>query len=151
MRLQCGVLHPLGPVCLFVDEVGLGEPGCHAAEFRMQLCHDVLLGPADAGRDRVLFPVDRGGTGAHRVLGGEDGVEHLVLDCEGADAGFRRRHGFGDDGGHLLSDEPHDVVQDAGIVRIVGVKLVLGGREELGRGVLVGEDGHHARNLEGSA
>ena len=149
VRFQRGVLHALGPVGLFVDEIGLGKPGGNTAEFRMQLRHDVPFGPADACGGRVLFAVDRRGARPHRFLGGEDGVQHLVVDLEGAHAGFRRRHGIGDDGGNLLPDEPDHVVQHAGIVRIVGVQLVLGGGEQLCRGVLVGEDGHHAGDFQG--
>ena len=93
--------------------------------------------------------VDRRRTRPHRFLGGEDGVQHLVVHLEGAHPGFRRRHGIGDDGGNLLPDEPDHVVQDAGIVRVVGVQLVLGRGEQLRRGVLVGENRHHAGDFQG--
>ena len=146
MGLQGGVLHPLGAVGLLVDEVRGGEGRRDVAQFGVQLGHDVLLRPADAGRRGVLVAVDQRGAGAHGVLRGEDGVQHLVLHLQRPDAGFRRGHGVGDDGGDPLPDEPDHVVEHPGVVRVVGVELVLGRGKQLRGRVLVGEDRLDAGN-----
>ena len=125
MGLQRGVLHPLGAVGLFVDEVRGGEGRRDVAQLGVQLGHDVPFRPADAGRGGVLVPVDRRRAGAQRVLRGEHRVQHLVLHFQRPDAGFRRGHGIGDDGGDPLPDEPDHVIQHPGVVRVVGVELVL--------------------------
>ena len=124
--LQGGVLHPLGAVGLLVDEIRGGEGRGDVAQFGVQLGHDVLFRPADAGRRGVLVAVDQRRAGAHGVLRGEHGIQHLVLHFERPDAGFRRGHAVRDDGGDPLPDEPDHVVEHPGVVRVVGVELVLG-------------------------
>ena len=156
MGFQSHVLHPLGPVGVLVDEVRRGETGRHIAELGMQFRDNIPFRPADAGSGRVLVPVDGGGPGEHGALRGEDGLQELVVNLEGQHAGFRRRHGLGDDGGDPLSDEAHHVVEHPGVVRVVGVELVLRGGKQLRRGVLVGEDrfdsgnGQRRRRVDGA-
>ena len=50
----------------------------------------------------------------------------------------------GDDGGHSLPDEPHDVVENVGVIGVVEPVLVPGGRERHRRAVAMGEDQPHA-------
>ena len=95
-----------------------------------------------------LPPVDRRGAGAQRVLRGEHRVQQLVLHLQRPDAGFRRGHGLGDDGGDPLPDEPHHVVEHPGVVGIVGVQLVLRGGKQLRGCVFVGEDRLDAGNCQ---
>ena len=68
----------------------------------------------------------------------------FVVHVDGADAGLGGGHRFGHDGGNPLAAEPHHVVEDAGVVGVVGVELVLGAGKQLGGSVLVREDGHDA-------
>ena len=127
----------------------LGKPGGHAAEFGVQLRHDVLLRPGDPCRAGVLVPVERGRAVAGGVLRGEHGRQLFVFHADGADASFGRGHRFGHDGGNPLPAEPHHGVQHPGVVGVVGVELVLGAGKQQGGSVLMRQNGHDARGGQG--
>jgi hypothetical protein len=126
VRLEVGVLYPVGRVLGLVDDVGLGEAGPDVAEASVQVEQDVALGMADE-RVRRLLVVDHRRSGLHRLLGVEDRREHLVVDLDAAAAFLRGGLAVGRHGRHALPDEPHDVVQHVGIVGIDEVVVVDGG------------------------
>lgn len=68
MRFQGHVLHALGLVGLFVDEVRSGEPLGDAPQLGMELGHHVLPGPRDTGHRSVLLPVHQGRAGLQGLL-----------------------------------------------------------------------------------
>ena len=86
--------------------------------------------------------------GSHRLLGVEDGRQHLVLDLDLAAPFLGGGLGLGHHGGHPLPDEAHHVVEHVGVVGIDAEVVVDGGGVELPRHVLPGEDRMHARHGE---
>ncbi|CAH0267232.1 hypothetical protein SRABI128_03297 [Microbacterium sp. Bi128] len=81
--------------------------------------HHPLLGGA--------VGVQQGSAGAARVLGIEDGGEHGVLHADRAAAGIRGLRRLGHDRGDPLAHVPHDVVEHARVVGIVGAVFVAAG------------------------
>lgn len=88
--------------------------------------------------------VQDGSAGAHGVLGVGDMREQFVRHLDPPAALLGRLLARRDDGGDPLSDVPDRVVQDAGVVGVLGGVLVPGAGVQRGGGVLMGEDGVHA-------
>jgi hypothetical protein len=123
VRLQVRVLDTVGAERRLVHLVGGGQPRV-----------DVPGRPVHFGGD-----VARGGlrvqdrrSRAQRLLRVGDGGQDLVVDVDESAGGFGRAEGFGDDGGDPLSGEPHRLVEDEGVIRVV-VRVVMPRRGETDR------------------
>ena len=92
-----------------------------------------------------LSPCSSGAPARAASSGSNDGGQQLVLDVDRAARRLGDGQGLGDDGGHPLATEPHDVVEQQGVVGVVEPVLVPGGRERHVRHVLAGEDQLHPR------
>jgi hypothetical protein len=84
---------------------------------------DVAVRLVDAVVRRAIG-VDERRAGHPRLVGVEDGREHVVGDVDEAARGIRRFGGLGDDRDDALADVAHDVVEHAGVVGVVGAVLV---------------------------
>ena len=145
VRLEVGVLDAGREVRALVDHVGLGETGCDVADLAVQFEQDVahlVVG------ERVVVAVQLGRAVGHRLLGIEDRGQHLVLHHDPAAALFGGADRVGDHGHHPLAREPHDVVEDVGVVGIHQVVGVDRGAVALPRDVLPRVDAVHAGNRE---
>ena len=148
MRFHGHVLHPLGLVRVFVDEVRGREAVSNAAQFGMDLGHHVVMRPGNTGCFPVLLTVNRRGPGEDGLLRRKHRLKKLVLHLQRPGTGLSRAHGLGHHRGNPLPDEPHHVIQHTGVIRVVSVILVLGGGEQQLRSVLMGEDRHDAGNRQ---
>lgn len=147
MGFQAGVLNALRPEGLLVDDVRLRIALLHVAEGVVDLSAHVVLGAEDP-RLRALVVQD-GGAREHGLLRVDHVRELLVRHDHATAALLGLLLAVGDDGRHPLADEADHVVQDPGVHRVLGGVLMAGGRVQPVGGVVVGEDGVHAGDLEG--
>ncbi len=119
------------------------KPASHIADFAVQFEQDVanlVVG------ERVVVAVQLWCPVGHRLLRIEDRGQHLVLHDDLAAALFGGTDGVGEHRHHPLAGEPHDVVEDVGVVgvdQMVGVDR----RAVAPAGdVLPGVDAVHTRN-----
>ena len=122
VRFEMGVLDALGDVSRFVDEVGGREALLDVADMAMDLGENVARGIVDARLSSDV--VDDRRARRHRGLGIEHGGQHLVVDDEAAAAFLRGGFAVGDHRCDALAGKPDHVVEDDGVIRVVGVELV---------------------------
>lgn len=140
------MLDALGAEGLLVDDVGRREPLLHRACFAVHFTDDVVLGAGDA-RLRS-FVVDDRGAGGHRLLRVDD-VRELLVRHDAAAPLLGRRLALRDHGGDALADVADGVVEQPGVVGVLGGVLVAGGGVGPFRGVVVGEDQVDAGDAQG--
>jgi len=138
-------------VCIiraFVYGVRFGKALFHIAHFAFDLYENIMLGLLDAGFGTRDLMKDRR-SGAHGFLGIEDGGEHFIINFDQAARFLRRGFSLGDHCNEALPNEPCDIIQHVGVIRI-DVKIVMGRRcIETSRHVLPREYSVHARNGQG--
>lgn len=146
--LQAGVLDALRAEGLLVDDVGVGEAVRDGADLAVHFAGDVVLHAGDPHLGALAL-VDDGGAGGHRLLRVGDVRELFVDDFHPAAAFLGGLFAVGDHGGDALADVADGVVEDAGVVGVLGGVLVTGRGVQVLRSVLVGEDGVHAGHAQG--
>ena len=141
MRLQMGVLDARREVGALVDDVGFGETRFDVADFAVQFEQDVAVLVVG---ERVVVAVQLRGAVGHRLFGVENRGEHFVFDDDLAAALFGGADRVGEHGHHPLAGEPHDVVEDVGVVGVDQMVGVDRGAVALARDVLPGVHAVHA-------
>ena len=147
--LHHGLLGGLGVVVALDDDVGLGKGGVDVAVLVDVVGHEVArrVSRAIGAVGPVSLVVDDGGV-VQRLLHVKHGGELLVGHLHQLDGLRGRLLGLGDDHGHLVAHVAHVGLQDAGVVGAALKEGLAGQREAVGRHVVGGVDGHHARHGE---
>ena len=139
-----------------MDDVGLGESLVRGADLAVQFQQDVVYRIVD---ERVGAGVQLRGAVGHRLFGVEHRRQQLVVDDDLAAALLGGTDRVGEDGNHPLTNEPHHVVENVGVIGIDEMIGVDGGGVKLARHIFPrvdamdtgygqrggGVDGHDAR------